>query len=393
LLELGINPGGPDASKKENRGEPWWRYFDPPLEGAWQPLDPATTKEFRDELRRYLSGYLAGALFDRGGRDLESMGVAYIAPGGNHSSSLGMPAEIAHSYTSNVVRILGQKKFYEGSDRKYSSSNIPGALKRYIEKVAEKLRVNPNQLVEKTMDTLKEQGVINDQWILKTSNNAGLKLNLYISSSSSLKKCKSCSLRTLNTAYTVCTNPHCSSAGFSDVSKEEDDYYRWVSGEPAHRLHVEELTGQTKPLSEQRKRQRFFKKAFLEDEIPSVQEIDVLSVTTTMEVGVDIGSLSVVMMANMPPQRFNYQQRVGRAGRAGQSFSYALTVCRGGSHDDFYYNFPERITGDIPPQPYFRDSLDKFIPTEIFNVGNSTVFQWCECRKSFNYSCYFRGFF
>ncbi len=131
-------------------------------------------------------------------------------------------------------------------------------------------------------------------------------------------------------------------------------------GESAFRLRCEELTGQTDNGAE---RLRRFKGILIPTQSDNLglgqeniwrkaNEIDLLSVTTTMEVGIDIGPLQAIYQANMPPQRFNYQQRVGRAGRRGQAFSMVLTMCRSRSHDLYYFRHPEKITGDNPPPPF-----------------------------------------
>jgi hypothetical protein len=123
-------------------------------------------------------------------------------------------------------------------------------------------------------------------------------------------------------------------------------------------LRVEELTGQTDDFAA---RLRNFKGIFVGNETEierRATEIDMLSVTTTMEVGIDIGALQSVYQGNMPPQRFNYQQRVGRAGRRGQAFSFVVTFCRGRSHDAYYFAHPSAITGDAPPPPFLAVSHD-----------------------------------
>jgi hypothetical protein len=129
---------------------------------------------------------------------------------------------------------------------------------------------------------------------------------------------------------------------------------RVVRGRTPARLRCEELTGQTEDPGD---RQRRFKNIVVSEtgagELHRLASIiDLLAVTTTMEVGIDIGPLRAVFQANMPPQRFNYQQRVGRAGRRRQAYSFVITICRSKSHDLHYFLNPDSITGDPPPPPF-----------------------------------------
>ncbi|MDN5358077.1 MAG: hypothetical protein PWR17_1246 [Candidatus Methanomethylophilaceae archaeon] len=119
-----------------------------------------------------------------------------------------------------------------------------------------------------------------------------------------------------------------------DMSKH---YIRTCIDYPLKRLVIKEHTAQLDTETAREYQTRF-----------KNNEIDVLSCSTTFEMGVDIGTLNSVFMRNVPPSPANYVQRAGRAGRGEDSLAFAITFCKEASHDLTYFEDPlKMICGSV----------------------------------------------
>ena len=95
-------------------------------------------------------------------------------------------------------------------------------------------------------------------------------------------------------------------------------------------------------------------------------KVNVLSCSTTFELGVDVGELEVVFMRNMPPTAANYIQRAGRAGRRTDSTAFVTTFCQRRSHDLSYFKDPMPFVRGVIRPPYFEIQNEKIVKRHLF---------------------------
>ena len=382
LFALGVNPGGPLPSVSERRSP-----VQANLNARWSDLivwgeDPRRYRDedellpheldLRDRIESSLQGtVIESVLYAAGSRDFESLRLGYL-----WRSDSG-PSSILEQAAATVVRMLAQRRRWDNGVSQ-GRAQPPGFIARYLDAVATAHGIRPEDL---QVDVVAALGPALVQWlvvprmlrVLTPVPNHGGDIEVF--------GCMRCGRTHLHGAGGVCSGCHealPAAPTMHSTTQPPEDYYEFLArqAQPPFRLTCEELTGQTN-RNDRTERQRRFQEVFLEGEVDDACGVDLLSVTTTMEAGVDIGALQSIGLANMPPVRFNYQQRVGRAGRRGLGLSAALTLCRGRSHDDYYFERPEMITADPPPRPYVdvarRQIAERVVNKEVLRSAFRTI--------------------
>jgi len=105
----------------------------------------------------------------------------------------------------------------------------------------------------------------------------------------------------------------------------------------------------------------------VEDRFRADEGINLISSTTTFEMGINIGSLQKVLLRNAPPSSASYVQRVGRAGRGADRNAICVTMCRRSKYDSDMWRDPQRLmAGALRPPTVFLEN--KVISQRHFNA-------------------------
>lgn len=315
---------------------------------------------------RRLLGYLLDELRLRGALDLQAVAPApawsdvspwpqlsygIAARGGRRNvRQWGAPTSAAVAHF--LHRLLAGSDL---SEKEKGSASI-----RLMKKIWESVRTHDRNSVpaDQILSRVSASGTfrLNARW-----------LRVALTHPDAIWECDICASISLHNIIGVCPRNRCpGKLRLADQGRLRNNHYRilYESATLPPTLHAEEHTAQIES-DEARQRQEQFKNG----------AIHLLSSSTTFEVGVDLGDLEAVFVRNVPPEPFNYTQRVGRAGRR-TTPGLAVTYCRRNPHDLYHYENPcERIIDRAVQAPRLRVTNTKIIVRHMAATALSVFFK------------------
>ena len=197
-------------------------------------------------------------------------------------------------------------------------------------------------------------------------------------------RCDTCGCETHLDTGGVCTTAKCEGRmqrmTFAEA-RNKDRFYKVVYQEEALPLRIEEHTAQLSSKKAREVQSDFIK-----------GDVNVLSCTTTFELGVDVGDLRAIFMRNVPPSTANYTQRAGRVGRRAGKPGYAITFARLRPHDVAHFANPEAIIAGSTHVPMCYLDNEAIAIRHVFAVALSEFFRMEKEERDRDYSHKYNDF-
>ena len=282
------------------------------------------------------------------------------------------PGGVQYSYTYSASSEKNYRKAFVPSRTNGSNKRI-----EYVQRIAQKGGQKPDtDFVTKFMGGLWTRLLTSQNNRVLVGRDGSYRVNLSaltVSAGKDWYRCKKCGKITGNNVRNVCPVFHCDGE-LQPVDPEAlfkgNHYYEMYQTLEIRPLRIVEHSAQLAKETAYEYQKEFKQK-----------KIDILSCSTTFEMGVDVGSLETVFMRNMPPSPANYAQRAGRAGRSIDSAAFALTFCNKSNHDFTFFNAPEKmIRGNIYP-PAFNVANEKIAIRHVY--ATAMGFFWKEHPELF----------